>query len=48
MLSMHNSREREAEEWQDLFLEADPRFGVLKIWVPTGASLAIIEAVWQG
>ncbi|TGO30064.1 hypothetical protein BPAE_0008g00560 [Botrytis paeoniae] len=47
MLSMHNSREREAEEWQDLFLEADPRFGVLKIWTPTGASLAIIEAVWQ-
>ncbi|KAF5870961.1 putative o- protein [Botrytis fragariae] len=47
MLSMHNSREREAEEWQDLFLEADPRFGVLKIWTPIGASLAIIEAVWQ-
>ncbi|TGO84974.1 hypothetical protein BPOR_0444g00010 [Botrytis porri] len=47
MLSMHNSREREAEEWQDLFLEADPRFGVLKIWTAIGASLAIIEAVWQ-
>ncbi|KAF7914452.1 uncharacterized protein EAF01_000858 [Botrytis porri] len=39
--------EREAEEWQDLFLEADPRFGVLKIWTAIGASLAIIEAVWQ-
>ncbi|KAF7945255.1 hypothetical protein EAE96_010033 [Botrytis aclada] len=47
MLSMHNSREREAEEWQDIFREADPRFGVLKIWTPAGASLAIIEAVWQ-
>ncbi|TGO58915.1 hypothetical protein BELL_1270g00020 [Botrytis elliptica] len=47
MLSMLNPREREAEEWQDLFLEADPRFGGLKILKPIGASLAIIEAIWQ-
>ncbi|KAF7923145.1 uncharacterized protein EAE98_007850 [Botrytis deweyae] len=47
MLSMHNSRERKAQEWQDLFLEADPRFGGLKILKPIGASLAIIEAIWQ-
>ncbi|KAF7890393.1 hypothetical protein EAF00_008708 [Botryotinia globosa] len=47
MLIMHNAREREAQEWQDLFLEADPRFGLLKIWTPIGASLAIIEAAWQ-
>ena len=26
MLALHNSREREKEEWIELFAEADPRF----------------------
>ena len=46
MLSFFNSREREKEDWQNLFHEADERFGNIKIWTPEGASLAIIEATW--
>lgn len=48
MLSLYNSREREKEVWERLFREADTRFREIKIWVPDGATLAIIEAVWQG
>lgn len=46
MLSLFNSREREEADWRRLFHEADARFTKVKIWVPDGATLAIIEAVW--
>ena len=48
MLSLHNLRERESEEWAKIFQEADGRFGKVKITVPPGAVLGIIEAVWKG
>jgi len=48
MLSLYNSREREKEVWERLFREADARFKDIRIWVPDGATLAIIEAVWAG
>lgn len=44
MLSLFNSREREKEDWQDLFQQADTRFTNVKVWIPEGATLAIIEA----
>ncbi|KAF2873316.1 O-methyltransferas-like protein [Massariosphaeria phaeospora] len=47
MLSLHNSREREKGEWEPLFKAADPRFGALKFYHPQGASLSIIESIWQ-
>ena len=48
MLSLFNARERERADWEQIFAEADPRFKDVKVWVPEGATLAIIEAVWAG
>ena len=48
MLSLFNARERERSDWEQLFMEADCRFKVVRIWVPEGATLAIIEAIWAG
>ena len=45
MLSLFNSRERETEDWQSIFQQADTRFIKAKVWVPEGATLAIIEAI---
>ena len=44
MLSLFNSREREEEDWRSIFQQADTRFTDIKVWVPEGATLAIIEA----
>ena len=46
MLSLFNARERERADWEALFAEADPRFRPVSVWVPEGATLAIVEAVW--
>ena len=46
MLSLFNARERERSDWEQLFLEADCRFKHVRVWVPEGATLAIIEAIW--
>lgn len=48
MLTLFNARERERSDWESLFKEADYRFQDVRIWVPEGATLAIIEAVWAG
>ena len=47
MLSLFNSRERDANDWRMIILDADVRFQDIKIWTPDGASLAIIEATWK-
>lgn len=48
MLTLCNARERDRDDWEMLFREADVRFGIVGASVPEGSSLAIIEAVWQG
>ena len=48
MLSLFNSRDREEKEWVMLFGQADERYTNVKAWLPSGASLAIIEATWSG
>ncbi|KAJ9299733.1 hypothetical protein DTO271G3_2617 [Paecilomyces variotii] len=48
MLAINKSRLRDEEEWQQLFHEADPRYGQLKCWTPEGSALAIMEVVWEG
>ena len=47
MLSFFNSRERERDDWERVCQEVDPRFIFVDAWVPEGAALGIIEAVWQ-
>ena len=46
MLSLFNARERERSDWEQLFNQADERFKDVRIWVPEGATLAVIDAVW--
>lgn len=48
MLSLFNERDYEAEDWRKIFREADSRFTDIKISVPQGSQLAIVEAVWSG
>ena len=48
MLSLFNSRDREEKEWKMLFGQADARYTNVQIWLPSGSSLAIIEATWSG
>ena len=48
MLSLFNARERERDDWISLFERADARFRDVRVWLPEGATLAIIEAVWAG
>jgi hypothetical protein len=47
MFSLFNSHEREADDWSALFKAADARFGDVKVWVPEGSKLGIVESVWQ-
>ena len=47
MLGIFNSRERDIDEWQSLFREADSRFEFLGVKEPKGSALAIIEARWK-
>ncbi|KAL9095947.1 MAG: hypothetical protein Q9165_001945 [Trypethelium subeluteriae] len=48
MLSLFNARDREEPDWVKLFERTDSRFKDIKVWMPQGASLAIVEAVWAG
>jgi len=48
MLSILNARERDADEWESLFAEADPRFEFQGFKRPDGSNLAIMEAIWNG
>ena len=48
MLTLFNARERDRADWEALFEQADARFRDIRVWVPEGATLAIIEAVWAG
>ncbi|KAI1377941.1 putative O-methyltransferase [Hypoxylon crocopeplum] len=48
MLTTNNSRLRTMAEWQDIFIEADSRFGTVRSFSVEGAALAILEVVWEG
>ncbi len=48
MKAFSNARERDAETWISLFVQADARFKFLGITVPQGARMAIIQAEWMG
>lgn len=48
MLELQNARERELQDWKDLFTLADERFKFVGVVMPPGSNLAIITAEWQG
>ncbi|KAK7908333.1 O-methyltransferase- family 2 [Apiospora marii] len=47
MLTVTNSRERELDDWRDLFRNADPRYKFRRAWKPTKSQLWFIEAEWD-
>jgi hypothetical protein len=48
LLTTNNSRLRTLPEWQDIFTEADPRFGKVRLFTVNGSAHAILEVVWGG
>ncbi|QGA21491.1 hypothetical protein EYB26_009202 [Talaromyces marneffei] len=49
MMSLFNSREREADEWRDLFSQADEKFGNVMVHrIGENGSSGIISAEWLG
>lgn len=47
MLELHNAKERDMDDWNDLFKQADPRFRLENVKKPRGSRLAILEVVWE-
>ncbi|KAI0855864.1 S-adenosyl-L-methionine-dependent methyltransferase [Xylaria cubensis] len=47
MMELFNAREREEQDWQRLFAEADSRFRFAGIRTVPGADLAFISAIWK-
>ncbi|KAK4642918.1 hypothetical protein QC761_401620 [Podospora bellae-mahoneyi] len=47
MANLFNGKERTAEEWEALVVDADPRFVVSRVVEPKGSALGIIEVAWQ-
>lgn len=47
MLSICNARERDEEDWRQVFKEADSRFEVLRVFTPKGSALGIVDVVWK-
>jgi hypothetical protein len=43
-----NAREREADDWTELFKEADARYKFNRFWTPEGSRMSFIEAEWTG
>lgn len=48
MKQAFNAKERDAEEWTNLFAAADPHFKITRIGTSPGSLLAVIEATWTG
>ncbi|KAJ9367330.1 hypothetical protein DTO282F9_7368 [Paecilomyces variotii] len=48
MLEIGNAKERDIDEWQSLFEQADPRFHFKGAKQPPGSILSILEATWEG
>jgi len=47
MLVTVNAREREVDDYEALFKEADPRYKFLRAYLPPKARLWLIEAEWD-
>ena len=47
MLTLQNARERELDDWEEMFRQADPRFKWVGAKVKEGDSSAVIEIIWD-
>jgi hypothetical protein len=47
MMTLTNAKERDREQWVDLFKAVDPRLAIKNIVLPPGSAMAIIEVVIQ-
>lgn len=48
MSSIQNARERELDDWKDLFKKADARYSFEEVISPAGSNHSLIVAVWKG
>lgn len=48
MQMLLNARQRELDEWRELFVRADSRFSFRRAHQPPRGRLWIMEVVWQG
>ena len=47
MLSICNGRERDREDWEQVFKAADTRFKILDVYTPKPSALGIIDVLWK-
>jgi hypothetical protein len=47
MMGLHNAKERDQNDWRNLFAEADPSFEFVQATPIPGAEIGIIEAKWN-
>jgi hypothetical protein len=47
MMEIGNAKERDLDEWKQLFEQADERFVFKGPKMPPGSRLAILEATWD-
>ena len=47
MLTLQNARERELQDWEEMFQQADSRFKWVGARVKDGDSSAVIEVIWR-
>jgi SAM-dependent methyltransferase len=47
MLELHNGKERDDDDWRQLFNDCDPRFKYLGVTRPPGSRLAVVQAKWE-
>lgn len=47
MKTLQNSRERDEDDWKDLFSKANERFHFEGVQCPKGSQLSIIEFQWR-
>ena len=48
MKEIQNAKERDADDWKQLFQNADPRFKFCGAKKPPLSTLAIMEVSWEG
>lgn len=48
MLEIGNARERDVDEWETIFRQADERFIFKGARQPQGSALSILELEWKG